>query len=165
MRFSQEQSRTTNLFWNQCPLLGKGCYAVSNECLALRYSPHFLWYCFKDREQMWEHFHIRQISVLQSPDEDISCPVRSGRIYSFLFCKLPLHLHTSSLTLLLVHYLLLYEMVTHCLCVDTAVVFDLFMLKLSTSCHLKIWLALTPDLPVCTDTHTEKTPSVWFKHN
>lgn len=37
------------------------------------------------------------------------------------------------------------EHVIHCLCVDTAAVFDLLMLKLSTSCHFKTWPVLISD--------------------
>lgn len=103
----------------------------------------------------WEHFRIRQITVLQNFDEAnfMPCPIQENLQLSW--CKLLLLLDTSSFTLLLVCCLLLCGRAGSW--VGTAVVFDLLMLKLSTSCHLKIWPVPTPDL-VCLHRHMWKSP-------
>lgn len=68
----------------------------------------------------------------------ISRLVQPERIYSFLRYKLPLWLRSLHAFLCFVGGQIIHY-------VDTVVVFNLLMLKLSTSCHLKTWPGSTSD--------------------
>lgn len=85
------------------------------------------------------------ISQICPPMRPISCLVWPERIYCFLpGYKMPLTLGYNERDSVPRCLCFVGEQVIHCCCVEAAVVFDLLMLKLSTSCHLKrdLWLWL-----------------------